>query len=211
MPLDQNFRIKVVESMEGQRLDLREATVRATPTPSREIALAAVRAVGGAEEVLEQIPNLGTTAAWTETAFFSVCSKTGTALYLDLWDVDHFDFFTDLQSDLNSCRVWFTANGHETYGAPGTLTGRVNCYFTTPADAFYLAIASLESDPAGTGATVRGVLDDFGAGGIDLGVLGFNGPVNLPFLFHLSEGAHSIRIDQQEGGFFFYSMTIYQL
>jgi hypothetical protein len=211
MPLDQDFRITVVESMEGQRLDPRQATARAVPTPSREMALAVVRAAGGAEEVLQQVPNLGTTAAWVDIAFFSVCSKTGTALFLDLWDVDHFDFFTDLQSDLNNCRVWFTANGHEPYGAPGTLTGRVNCYFSTPADAFYLAIASLESDPPGTNATVRAVLDDFGAGGIDLGVSGFNGLVNLPFLFHLSESAHSIRIDQQEGGFFFYSMTIYQL
>lgn len=51
------------------------------------------------------MPGLGAPAAWVQVAYFSVWQKTGTATYLDIWDADHFDYFTDTQRDLTDCRV----------------------------------------------------------------------------------------------------------
>jgi hypothetical protein len=213
MPLDSDYQLTVVESRAGRQLDPRQAGARAIPKPSPQVALAAVRAAGGADEAIAQVPNLADAALWQETAFFSVCSKTGTASFLDLWDVDHFDFFTDMQSSLDSCRVWFGGDGFEFYGGPGGNTGRVNCNFFAEAEGYYLVIASVESDPSSDSATVHYVLDDFGPGSSpqDLGAFAFTGPVNQPFLLLLSADGHNFRIDQEQGGFFFYSVTIYQL
>jgi hypothetical protein len=210
MPLDSDHRLTVVESREGRQLDPRQAGSRAIPRPSAQMALAAVRATSGADEAIAQVPNLAEAAVWQETAFFSVCTKTGTASFLDLWDVDHFDFFTDMQSSLNSCRAWFAGDGFEFFGAPQGKTGRVNCNFQAPAEGHYLVMASLEGDGS---ATTHYFLDDFGPGSSpqDLGAFSFTGPVNQPFLLFLSADGHNFRIDQEQGGFFFYSLTIYQL
>jgi hypothetical protein len=214
MPLDNDYRLTVVESREGRQLDPRQGVARAIPRPSPQAALAAVRATSGVDEAITQVPNLAEAATWQDTAFFSVCTKTGTAAFLDLWDVDHFDFFSDMQSSLDSCRAWFAGDGFEFWGAPQGKTGRVNCHFQAPADGYYLAIASLEGDPlTGGSATTHYILDDFGPGSApqDLGAFSFTGPVNQPFLLLLSADGHNFRIDQERGGFFFYSLTIYQL
>jgi hypothetical protein len=210
MPLDSEYRITVVES-QGQPLDPRKSeALRATPRPSPQAAVAAVRATSGADEVIAQLPHLADASQLQETAFFSVCTKTGTASFLDLWDVDHFDFFTDMQSSLNNCWAWFSPDGFEFYGAPQGKTGRVNCTFQAPVDGTYLVIASLLSD--GGSGTVHYVLDDFGPGSaaVDLGAFTFTGPVNQAFVLSLGANSHSFRIDQETGGFFFLSLTVYQ-
>ena len=51
------------------------------------------------------MPGLGAPAAWVQVAYFSVWQKTGTATYLDIWDADYLDYFTDTQRDLTDCRV----------------------------------------------------------------------------------------------------------
>jgi hypothetical protein len=211
MTLDSDYRITVVES-QGQALDLRQTEIaRPMPRPSPQAAVAAVRATSGADELIAQNPNLANAAQLQETASFSVCTKTGTASFLDLWDVDHFDFVSDMQSSLNSCSAWFAPDGFEQYGAPQGKTGRVNCTFQAPADGMYLAIASLMSHGADS-ATVRYVLDDFGPGSTptDLGAFTFTGPVNQAFVLSLVANSHSIRIDQESGGLFFYNLTLYQ-
>jgi len=210
MPLDSDYRINVVES-QGQQLDLRKnGTARATPRLSPQAAVAALRATSGADEVIARVPNLADASQLQETAFFSVCTKTGTASFLDLWDVDHFDFFTDLQSSLNNCSAWFSPDGFEFYGAPQGKTGRVNCTFEAPVDGTYLVIVSLLSD--GGSGTVHYIVDDFGPGSAstDLGAFTFTGPVNQAFVFSLAANSHSFRIDQEAGGFFFLSLTLYQ-
>jgi hypothetical protein len=211
MTQDSDYRITVVES-QGQPLDLRQrGAARATPRLSPHAAVAAVRATSGADELIAQIPNLADASQLQETAFFSVCTKTGTAGFLDLWDVDHYDFFTDLQSSLNNCSAWFSPDGFDFYGAPQGKTGRVNCTFQAPVDGTYLAIASLVGD-GGNSATVRYILDDFGPGSAptDLGAFVFTGPVNQAFVLSLTANSHSVRIDQEAGGFFFSSLTLYQ-
>ena len=213
MPLDSDHRLTIVESREGRQSDSGNGVVRAIPKPSPHAALVAVRSTSGSDEAIAQIPNLAEPATWQEIASFSVCTKTGTAAFLDLWDVDHFDFASDMQSSLNSCRAWFAGDGFEFFGAPQGKTGRVNCHFDAPVDGNYLAIASLESDPLTSSATTRYLLDDFGPGSApqDLGAFSFTGPVIQPFVLMLSAGGHNFRIDQEQGGFFFYSLTIYQL
>ncbi len=211
MPLDSDYRIAIVESQGQQQRDRRKnGTARATPKLSPEAAVAALRATSGADEVIAQVPNLADPAQLREFAFLSVCSKTGTGTFLDLWDVDHFDAFTDMQSSLNSCRAWFS-QGFQFFGAPPGKTGRVNCTFQTPVAGTYLAIASLMSD--GGSGTVRYILDDFGSGSTptDLGTFTFTGPVNHAFVFSLAPNTHMFRIDQQAGGFFFLSLTLYQV
>jgi hypothetical protein len=211
MTQDSDYRITVVES-QGQPRDLRQTGIaRATPRLSPQAAVAAVRATNGADELIAQIPNLADASQLQETASFSVCTKTGTAEFLDLWDVDHFDFSSDMQSSLNSCSAWFAPDGFEFYGASPGKTGRVNCTFQAPVDGTYLAIASLMSDGADS-ATVRYVVDDFGPGSspTDLGAFTFTGPVNQAFVLSLASNSHSIRIDQEAGGLYFYSLTLYQ-
>jgi len=211
MPLDSDYRISVVKS-EGRELDFRKnGNTRATPRLSPQAAVAALRATSGADEVIAQVPHLADASLLQETAFFSVCTKTGTATFLDLWDVDHFDFFTDLQSSLNNCSAWFSPDGFEFYGAPQGKTGRVNCTFQAEVDGTYLAIVALNSD--GGSATVHYVVDDFGPGSAptDLGSFTFTGPVNQAFVLSLAANSHSFRIDQEAGGFFFLSLTLYQV
>jgi hypothetical protein len=214
MPLDSEYRLSVVESRVSGQPDLRSGVVRAIPRPSAQEAFAAVRASSGVAEAIAQVPNLAEPATWQEFAFFSVCSKTGSATFLDLWDVDHLDSFSSMQQSVNSCSAWFAGDGFESFGAPPGKTGRVNCHSDQFVDdGHYLAIASLGADPPSSAASVHYILDDFGPGSVpqDLGAFSFTGPVTQPFLLLLSAGAHSFRIDQEQGGFFFNSLTIYQL
>ena len=38
--------------------------------------------------------------------YLGVCQKTGTARYVDFWDTDEFDGFTDHGAVLADCRAW---------------------------------------------------------------------------------------------------------
>jgi hypothetical protein len=216
--LESDYRLTIVES-QGQpsqpRSQLRKpATAPATRKLSPHEAVAALRATRGADEVIAQVPNLADPAQLQEIAFFSVCSKTGSAQALDLWDVDHFDGFTDMQSSLNGCRAWFS-DGFSFFEAPQRKTGRVSCSFIATVAGTYLAIASLSSGP-GSGAdsgSARYILDDFGAESPAkrLGDFTFTGPVNHVFVLSLdtSQSVHHFRIDQLAGGFFFLGVTIF--
>jgi len=210
MTSNSDYRITVVES-QGQPLDIRQrGMMRAAPRMSPQAAVAAVRATSGADELIAQVPSLADASVLQETASFSVCTKTGTATFLDLWDVDHFDFLADMQSSLNSCTAWFAPDGFEFFGSPPNKTGRVNCTFHAPVNGTYLAIASLISFLGS--ATVHYIIDDFGPGSspTDLGSFTFTGPVNQAFVFSLTANSHGLRIDQEAGGFFFSSLTLYQ-
>ncbi|NNE75482.1 MAG: hypothetical protein HKN31_00210, partial [Pricia sp.] len=66
----------------------------AKPTIEPQKVVRAVKATAGSKELIKQIPNLVNWQIWLPTATFTVCQKTGTATYLDIWDADHFDNFT---------------------------------------------------------------------------------------------------------------------
>ncbi len=142
-------------------------------------------------------------AGYEMIASFSPCQKTGTARYLDLWDVDHFDDFTDMQENLSNCRVWFSDKGYTSWGSAETSTGRINCYFRAPTAGDYVCTVELQSHSSG--ASVECLLDS-----MSFGLLGFTGSVAQPHHSWLDPGYHHFRIRQVSGAFFFSSLTVWK-
>jgi hypothetical protein len=183
----------------------RIAAVRARPTTS-EIVRRFKRAPGY-EEIVARIPQAATVKGWdtgTQIAYFSVCGKTGAARYLDLWDADHFDGFTDMAASLRDCRAWFSHVGYATWGSAQTATGHINCYFDATAGD-YSCVVNLQSYPGSAGAQVECLIDNS-----SYGPLPFTGSILQPHFATLTAGGHSFRIRQMSGSFFFLSLTIYR-
>lgn len=209
MKASNKFRLQLGKSLRGERVPARaqRRLARATPakaTISSKVVAAALKRTTGAPAVIKQVDGLLNWPDWFTVASFSVCQKTGTATYLDIWDADHFDGFTDMQRCLTDCRVWFSAEGFSTWGAPQTKTGRINCYFRAPTTGNYVCNAQLQS--FGGPAMVDCLIDSF-----DFGPLPFNGAINQPHPANLSAGYHSFRIRQMSGSFFFLSLTVWKV
>jgi hypothetical protein len=209
MPVDKKYRMKIVTStriLKTERRPVRVARVRVRPT-TREI-LRVFRKSAGYEEIIARIPKAETLAGWekgTQVAYFSVCSKSGSAKYLDLWDCDHFDGVTDMQRSITDCRAWFSHAGYSTWGSAQTATGRINCYFNAAVAGDYSCVVQLQSYPASSSATVECLIDNN-----NFGPLPFTGTIIQPHFSTLSAGGHHFRIRQKSGSFFFLSLTIYR-
>jgi hypothetical protein len=204
----QEFRLRMGRSTESARLPARAARKVASARPPKVVVTAAeafraLKATPGSADVLAKSPALRNANGWTQIAFFSVCLKTGTATYLDIWDADHFDYFTDMQRELTDCRVWFSDQGFAYWNSPQTHTGRINCYFRAPVDANYVCNAQLQSF-AGP-AMVECLIDTF-----NFGPLPFNGSIIQPHPCNLSAGYHSFKINQISGAYFFIGLTVFQ-
>lgn len=203
------FRLVLGRSTEATRVPAREERKTARIAPPRPAltsaaAIRALKATPGSKEMLDGTPALGVPAAWTPVAYFSVCQKTGTATYLDIWDADHFDYFTDMQRDLTDCRVWFSDQGFAYWNSPQTHTGRVNCYFRAPVDGTYVCNVMLQS--YGGPATVECLIDSF-----DFGPLPFTGTIVQPHVSWLNTGYHAFRINQLSGSYFFVNLMVWQV
>ncbi len=177
---------------------------RAEPTLDSRVIAKALRATAGATDLIKEIPSLAAPGGWAHVATFCVCVKLGTATYLDIWDADHFDYFTDMSRNLAECRVWFSAGGFGFWGEPPTKSGRINCYFRAPSDGNYVCNAELQS--YGGPAEVECLIDSF-----SFGPLPFNGLINQPHATSLQAGGHSFRIRQLAGSFFFVSLTVWKV
>jgi hypothetical protein len=176
----------------------------ARPTIEAEAVYKALTATAGAKEIIQRVPHLGDLTFWFPIATFSVCQKTGTALFLDIWDADHFDFFTDMQRCLTDCRAWFSADGFTFWGAPETKTGRINCFFNAPSSGTYICNAELQS--FGGFAQVECLIDNS-----SFGPLPFNGSIIQPHPCNLVAGGHSFRIRQMIGSFFFTGLSVWKV
>lgn len=196
------FVVRVVDSLRSVDVDPREGIVPADLEVSAEDALAALHATKGSEEVFKAFPQFLDLASWLPVANFSVCSKFGTARYLDLWDVDHFDGFTNVERNLDECRAWFSDKGFDSWGSAQTRSGRINCYFTAPQAGAYICTARLQSY---AGAALVECLID----GSSFGSLPVNGLITQPHPCNLSAGGHHFRIRQLSGSFFFLSLTVW--
>lgn len=196
------FVVRVVDSLRSVDVDPREGIVPADLEVSAEDALAALHATKGSEEVFKAFPQFLDLASWLPVANFSVCSKFGTARYLDLWDVDHFDGFTNVEKNLDECRAWFSDKGFDSWGSGQTRSGRINCYFTAPQAGAYICTARLQSY---AGAALVECLID----GSSFGSLPVNGLITQPHPCNLSAGGHHFRIRQLSGSFFFLSLTVW--
>jgi hypothetical protein len=137
-------------------------------------------------------------------ATFTPCGKTGTAIYLDIWDCDHFDYVTDMGRNLANCNVWFSGDGYSEWGSKQTKTGVINCYSSVPATRRYRCDARLQS--SGGPAVVECSMDS-----IPFGNLSVNGTVTQPHARDLNAGTHAFRIKQVSGGLFFLSLTVYAI
>ncbi len=186
----------------AERRVVRAAHAKPTLAPAKVIR--ALRATRGADQVIAKLPSLVKANLWVPIATFSVCLKTGTATYLDIWDADHFDGFTDMQRCLAECRVWFSAEGFTYWDSPQTKTGRINCYFRAPSAGSYVCNAQLQSYNGP--ARVECLIDSF-----SFGPLPFNGSINQPHPTSLSAGYHSFRIRQMSGSFFFVALTVWKV
>jgi hypothetical protein len=176
----------------------------AAPTIDPSVILKAAKATVGFKDIIGQVPQTADIAAWTHVATFCVCVKLGTARYLDIWDADHFDYYTDMARNLSQCRAWFSADGYGGWGSAGTRTGRINCYFDAPVAGTYVCNAELQSD--GASAQVECLIDSF-----NYGPLAVSGHINQPHFAALTAGGHHFRIRQLQGAFFFISLTVWRV
>lgn len=209
MPVDKRYVMKMLESKHVLKTDRRPSPVpRVSVKPSTQEMVRAFKQASGYEEIVAHIPKSATVKGWdagTHVAYFSVCGKTGSARYLDIWDNDHFDGVTDMQRCISDCRVWFSHSGYSTWGSPQTATGRINCYFNASVAADYSCVVQLQSYPASSGATVECLIDNN-----SFGNLPFSGTVVQPHFSSLAAGGHHFRIRQVAGSFFFLSLTVYR-
>ena len=176
----------------------------ATPTLEAKPIYEALKATAGASELIKQNPRLGDFKAWSNVACFCVCIKTGTAMFVDIWDADHFDGFTHMQQNVADCRAWFSASGYTFWGSSETKTGRVNCFFNAPSAGTYICNAELQS--FGGPAQVECLIDNS-----SFGLLPFNGLIVQPHNCNLAAGGHSFRIRQVAGSFFWISLTVWKI
>lgn len=202
----EEFRMRLVESLEAQPLDGREGVVPQDLEVTPDLILDSLKATAGADELLARLPSLKDLTAWREIAYFSVCQKRGHARYLDIWDSDHFDGFTDMQRCLADCRAWFSGDGLTFWGSGETKTGRINCYFYAPSQGNYLCTASLQSYPSNQQAVVECLIDNS-----SFGPLPFMGTVHQPHPCSLSQGGHHFRIRQQRGSLFFLALVVHRV
>jgi hypothetical protein len=206
--MPKEFRLKLLEAKKPLKLksDARKVTaVKASkPTTDPQTVYKALASSLGGKELIAKIPNLANYSIWLPTATFSVCMKTGSALYLDIWDADHFDGFTDMQRCLTDCRAWFSADGYDYWGSAQTKTGRINCYFNAPTDGNYICTAELQSYSGQ--ARVECLIDSS-----SFGFLSINGTVVQPHPCFLGAGGHSFRIRQVSGSFFFIALTVWKV
>lgn len=209
MPVDKRYRMKILQSKETLKTESRPRPVRKVRVkPTTAEIVREFKKVQGYDAIVARIPKAAKASGWeegTEIAHFSVCGKTGAAQYLDIWDCDHFDGFTDMQHDVSNCRAWFSHTGYSTWGSPQTTTGRINCYFNAAVAGNYSCVVHLQSYPASSGATVECLIDNS-----SFGNLPFTGSVIQPHFSVLSKGGHHFRIRQKTGAFFFLSLTVYR-
>jgi hypothetical protein len=203
---ERDFRLRLIESKKAYPAEHKhDRATRAKPETNPRAVLRSLKATLGADEILDRVPDFGDVAAWKEIAYFSVCRKSGSARWLDLWDADHFDGFTDMQRCITDCRAWFSADGFTTWGSLQTKTGRVNCFFNAPAAGNYICNARLQSYPSSARSVVECLIDNS-----SFGPLSWSGTIDQPHPCVLAAGGHHFRIRQVSGAFFFLSLTIYQ-
>lgn len=206
MPVDPKYRLVLGQGPKSIKLERRMPRIVKVKRPSLNSIFRAFKATAGSKVLTTKLPGLASITLWKEIASFSVCAKSGTAKWLDIWDCDHFDGFTDMQRCITDCRAWFSADGFATWGSGETTTGRVNCYFQAPSSGVYVCNVQLESYPSASTSVVECLIDVF-----SFGPLPFSGTITQPHVSSLVAGYHHFRIRQMVGGFFFLNLTVYHV
>jgi hypothetical protein len=209
MPIGRQFRMELLRSTKVLKTERRPVPVpRVSVKPTTAEIVRAFNRSLGADAILAKIPKAATVEGWdkgTQVAYFSVCGKSGSANWLDIWDCDHFDGFTDMPRSVRDCRAWFSHRGYSSWGSAQTATGRINCHFNAVVAGDYSCAVQLQSYPPSSSATVECLIDNN-----SFGNLPFTGTVLQPHFSTLSAGSHHFRIRQVSGSFFFLSLTVYR-
>ncbi|WP_372727382.1 hypothetical protein [Nocardioides sp.] len=202
---NREFVLDVIESREARPARFEpERVLRGSLVPEAEESLSALKATKGADKVLKKFPGILDLDLWFPMATFTVGAKYGRAKYLDIWDADHFDDFTDMQSCLDADRAWFSSSEHAFWGSATTKTGRINCYFEAPDEGRYNCHVRLQSH--GGPAVVECLIDDSSFGNLPV-----DGLIDQPHLADLGPGGHHFRIRQVSGSFFFLSLRVWRV
>ena len=204
------FKLRVVEP----RVDVKELELPklAAPAPrsasTAQEVLSAVRGMRGAKAVIARVPAMEYPIKWSEVAYFSVCGTRGTAAGgVFLWDCDHVGDVGSMEQNLANCYALFSAGEFGPLGSPGTLTGRVCCFFTVPIGGYHVFNVQVEPFVLQPGQSrVECVID-----GLSLGKIGFSGPINWPVVAMLAAGQHQFQIRQVSGAFFFQSLQVWTI
>ena len=176
--------------------------------PTTHEVLSALQGMRGAEAVIARVPAMEYHLKWSEVAYFSVCGTRGTAAGgVFLWDCDHVGSVGSMEQNLANCYALFSAGEVESLGSPGTLTGRVSCFFTAPVGGYHVFNVQVETFVLQSGQSrVECVID-----GLSLGKIGFSGPINWPVVAVLAPGQHQFQIRQVSGAFFFQSLQVWTI
>lgn len=208
MPVQKPYTMKILRPTRVLRVERRPAKIaRVNVKPTTAQIVRAFKKARGYEDIVKRIPKAATVKGWdrgTQVAYFSVCSKSGDARWLDIWDADHFDGFTNMQRCVSDCRAWFSHTGYTTWGSPQTNTGRINCYFNAAVAGNYSCVVQLQS--YGGSAQVECLIDNS-----TYGLLPVSGTILQPHFAALAAGGHHFRVRQTSGSFFFLSLTVYRL
>ena len=204
------FRMKLVRSArqvlkpERSKRRHRPRVAQAKLTTTSQPVVRALKATDGAQDLIAKIPALVQPLDYGLIATFTVCQKTGTALFLDFWDTDLCDGFSDVTSNLQGCRAWFSADGFAFWGSEQTKTGRINCYFRAPIEGIY--VFSLELGDGDQGV-FKCFIDDESFRTVGP----FLGTTAQPYVASLLAGFHHFRIKQESGAFSFVRLTVWSL
>jgi hypothetical protein len=112
-----------------------------------------------------------------------------------------------MQQNLASRYVLFSAGEFEPLGSPGTLTGRVCCFFTAPIGGRHVFNAQVESY-VGRSAPFR---VECVINGLSFGKIEVSGSINQPLVAMLAAGRRQFQIRQVSGAFFFQSLQVWTI
>jgi hypothetical protein len=205
--VDPKYTMRILRPTALRKLEARPRRINAVNVrPTTKEIVRAFKKARGYTTIVNQIPKSATIEGWdkgTQIAYFCICTKTGSARWLDLWDADHFDMFTDIPQESRDCLAWFSHRGFDTWGSGQSATGRVNCYFDAAVAGDYSCVVQLQSWSGP--AQVECLIDN-----TSYGPLPFDGLILQPHFASLGSGGHHFRIRQMSGSFFFCSLTVYK-
>lgn len=205
MPVSKRYRMKMLKPKKGIKTKRRSNAQRVKLIPTINQILRVARKTRGYKETMRRSTRNEDECTYTRIAEFTVCSKSGTARFLDLWNCDHFDGFSDMQKSINDCSAWFSGTGFRSWGSPETRKGVINCNFRAPERGIYFFNVRLKSYPTRNRAKIRFTLDNE-----DSPVIVFQGLSDVPHEDYLTRGYHHFRIKQLNGAFYFLSLTIFR-
>lgn len=206
-------------AVSGRRHPLPQAPPSAPRTA--QDALDALRRAEGVEGAIALVPGLQLPEAWTEIAYFDVCTTRGTAVGRTyVWDAD-FPGGVPLEDASDNCWVFFCGEDlNSSDYLPPTLSGQIWCHFVVPETGYYVLWPHAETYLDGIDdsyyAAVECLIDDVSFGTFQLKP---GRQLHGPLVAHLAAAippdvpslVHRFILKQVAGGIYFLSLTIWNI